>query len=58
MPEEDRSIDDEALRRRFPWVGLVDDDRWDVASRYREILSDALFNRRVVEVVDAVERAA
>lgn len=44
MPN-DRSIDDEALRTRFPWVGLVDDDRWDVASRCREILSDGLINR-------------
>jgi hypothetical protein len=55
---EDVDVDDEALRRRFPWVGLVDDDWGDVASRYRGILSDALINRRVVDAVDAVKRGA
>jgi hypothetical protein len=32
---EDEGIDYEALRMRFPWVGLVDEDWGDVATRYR-----------------------
>lgn len=55
---EDRDVDDEALRLRFPWVGLVDDDWGDVAPRYRQIMSDALVNRRTVEAIDAVRRDA
>jgi hypothetical protein len=55
---EDRDVDYEALRMRFPWVGLVDEDWGDVATRYREILSDALINRRTVEAIDAVRHSA
>ena len=55
---EDRDVDYEALRARFPWVGLVDDDWGDVAPRYREIMSEALIDRRTVEAIDAVRRSA
>jgi hypothetical protein len=54
---EDRGIDYEALRMRFPWVGLVDEDWGDVATRYREIMADALIDRRTVEAIDAVRRS-
>ncbi len=55
---EDEDVDYEALRMRFPWVGLVDDDWGDVATRYREIMADALIDRRTVEAIDAVRRSA
>ena len=53
---EDRDVDDEALRLRFPWIGLVDDDWGDVATRYRQIMSEALVNRRTVEAIKAVRQ--
>ena len=43
---EDGDVDYEALRLRFPWVGLVDEDWGDVATWYREIMADALIDRR------------
>ena len=55
---EDGDVDYEALRLRFPWGGLVDDDWGDVATRYREIMADALIDRRTVEAIDAVRRSA
>ena len=55
---EHEDVDYEALRMRFPWVGLVDDDWGDVATRYREIMADALIDRRTVEAIDAVRRSA
>ena len=55
---EDGAVDYEALRLRFPWVGLVDEDWGDVATRYREIMADALIDRRTVEAIDAVRRSA
>jgi hypothetical protein len=30
------------LRKRFPWVGLFDEDWGDLASRYRKIMAEAL----------------
>ena len=55
---KDGDVDYEALRLRFPWVGLVDEDWGDVATRYREIMADALIDRRTVEAIDAVRRSA
>lgn len=37
------SIDVDALRERFPWVGLASIDEPDLSSRYREIISDVKF---------------
>lgn len=36
---ETEPIDYEALRQRFPWVGLVDEPAMPVAARYREIIA-------------------
>jgi hypothetical protein len=55
---DDQPIDYEALRKRFPWVGLFDEDWGDLASRYREIMAEALIDRRTVEAIDAVRRSA
>ena len=55
---EDGDVDYEALRLRFPWVGHVDEQWGDVATRYREIMADALIDRRTVEAIDAVRRSA
>lgn len=54
----DKPIDDEALRERFPWIGLFDEDWGNVASRYREIMAEAFVDRRTVEAIDAVRRSA
>jgi hypothetical protein len=37
----EQPIDLEALRRRFPWVGLATLDRPDHSERYREIMAEA-----------------
>jgi hypothetical protein len=55
---DDQPINYEALRERFPWVGLFDEDWGDIASRYREIMAEALMDRRIVEAIDAVWRSA
>ena len=36
----------------------LDEDWGDVATRYREIMADALIDRRTVEAIDAVRRSA
>lgn len=56
--EEDREIDIESLRRRFPWVGLVSIDDTDLSGRYREIMAEARRDREIVEAIDAVRRTA
>lgn len=55
MPD-DRSTDYEALRTRFPWVGLVDEEWGDVAARYREIMADALVTGHAADAVEPVRR--
>lgn len=50
---DDGPYDLEALRERFPWVGIGTTDETDLSSRYREIMADSLRNR---EIVDAIEK--
>ncbi|MEV6867688.1 hypothetical protein AB0M44_42710 [Streptosporangium subroseum] len=33
-------IDYEAIRKRFPWVGIMDSGEHDLSSRYREIMAN------------------
>ncbi|WP_446209799.1 hypothetical protein [Micromonospora sp. IBSANI012] len=35
------SIDYGPVRRRFPWVGLVNTGEQDLSARYREIMAEA-----------------
>ena len=51
-------IDYEAVRRRFPWIGIFDEDWGNVASRYRDIMGSALKDRETMEAIDAVRRTA
>ncbi|MGI5287905.1 hypothetical protein ACQEVF_31825 [Nonomuraea polychroma] len=51
-------IDLEAVRRRFPWVGMVSIDEPDLSSRYREIMAEAHRDRVIVEAIDSARRSA
>ncbi|MEO3806450.1 hypothetical protein [Nonomuraea sp. B1E8] len=55
-PEE--LIDLEAVRRRFPWVGLASIDQPGLSSRYREIMAEAHRDRMIVEAIDSARRSA
>ncbi|WP_171075321.1 hypothetical protein [Nonomuraea basaltis] len=52
------SIDLEAVRRRFPWVGMASIDEPDLSSRYREIMAEAHRDRVIVEAIDSARRSA
>ena len=41
----DELIDYEAVRQRFPWVGLANTGERDLSSRYREIMAEAQHDR-------------
>ncbi len=55
---EDQPIDYEALRKRFPWVGLARTEETDLSARYREIMARARIDREAMEAIDAVRRSA
>jgi len=55
---EDQSIDLDALRVRFPWIGLADVDQPDLASRYREIMGESHRDREIVEAIESIRRSA
>jgi hypothetical protein len=55
---DEEPIDYEAVRRRFPWVGMGDSGEHDLSVRYREIMAEARKNREVVEAIDAVRFSA
>lgn len=52
------SIDYASVRRRFPWVGLVNVGEHDLAARYREIMAEARRDREIVEAIDSIRRSA
>lgn len=54
----DEPIDYEALRERFPWVGLGSDEESDFAARYREISARARIDREAMDALDEVRRTA
>jgi hypothetical protein len=51
--DDDRQIDLESLRRRFPWVRLASIDDPALSSRYREIMAEARRDGEIVEAIDA-----
>lgn len=51
-------IDYEAIRERFPWVGLGSEEKSDFSARYREIMNQARVDREAMEAIDAVRRSA
>ncbi|MEH0934238.1 hypothetical protein [Micromonospora psammae] len=52
------SIDYGPVRRRFPWVGLVNTGEQDLSARYREIMAEARRDREIVEAIDNIRRSA
>ncbi|WP_236795869.1 hypothetical protein [Amycolatopsis sp. GM8] len=46
---DDQPIDYEAIRRRFPWAGLVSTGAHDLSARCREIMAEARRDREIVE---------
>jgi hypothetical protein len=50
-------IDHEAVRRRFPWVGLGESGEHGLSTRYREIMAAARKTREIVEAVGQVRRS-
>lgn len=56
--KEVASIDYTRIRRRFPWVGLVNTGERDLSARYREIMAEARRDREIVEAIDSVRRSA
>jgi hypothetical protein len=55
---DDEPIDYEAIRRRFPWVGLGTSEENDFSLRYREIMAEARRDREIVEAIDAIRHSA
>ena len=48
----------EAVRARFPWVGIFDSGESELSSRYREIMAESRRNREIVAAIDAARRSA
>jgi hypothetical protein len=55
---DEPAIDYEALRLRFPWVGLADEETLPSAARYREVMARAHIDREAVDALEAVRRTA
>lgn len=55
---DEQSIDKDALRARFPWIGLADIDQPDLAGRYREITAEAHRDREIVETIESIRHSA
>jgi adenosyl cobinamide kinase/adenosyl cobinamide phosphate guanylyltransferase len=55
---ETPAIDYDALRVRFPWIGLGVVEESDFAQRYRDIEARARQDREVVDAIDEVRRGA
>lgn len=58
LMNEVASIDNGPVRRRFPWVGLVNTGEQDLSARYREIMAEARRDREIVEAIDNIRRSA
>ncbi len=55
---DDRQIDIDSVRQRYPWVGLASIDEPELSARYREILADARKDREIVAAIEAARRSA
>ncbi|MGH3730495.1 MAG: hypothetical protein ACRDTU_17335 [Micromonosporaceae bacterium] len=55
---DDEPTDYPTVRRRFPWVGLVNTGETDLSARYREVMAEARRDREIVEAIDSVRRSA
>lgn len=56
--DEQQARLDEALRERFPWVGLGSPGETDLSGRYRDIMARARVNEEIVEAIDEIRRNA
>ncbi|NYH86812.1 hypothetical protein [Actinopolymorpha cephalotaxi] len=52
---EEPPVDLDALRERFPWVGMAGFEG-DFSARYREIMAESRRDRGIVEAIDAARR--
>jgi hypothetical protein len=57
MPD-DEAVDYPALRARFPWVGLADEQDMPAASHVREVMARSRVDREVIDAIDAVRHTA
>ena len=55
---ENEPVDYEALRQRFPWVGLAHTDETDLSARYREIQARAPVDVAAIETTNAARHGA
>lgn len=55
---DEQDIDMEALRERFPWVGLASIDETDLSARYREIMAESRRDREIVETIESIRHSA
>ncbi|WP_280499012.1 hypothetical protein [Nocardia cyriacigeorgica] len=53
---DNEPVDYDAVRQRFPWVGLADTGEGDLSARYREMMANARRDREIVEAIEAVQR--
>ncbi|MEU9884755.1 hypothetical protein [Sphaerisporangium sp. NPDC051011] len=51
-------LDYEAIRRRFPWVGLGPDEEHDFSQSYRDVMAAAGAGREIIEAVETIRRSA
>ena len=55
---EEKAIDYAALRVRFPWVGLADEQDMPAAAHHREVMARARVDREMIDAIDEVRRRA
>lgn len=55
---EEEPIDYEALRVRFPWVGLADEEAMPAAARHRDVMARARIDREAMDALDAARQSA
>lgn len=55
---EGEPIDYEALRVRFPWVGLADEEAMPAAAHHRDVMARARIDREAMDALDAARQSA
>ncbi|TMR94585.1 hypothetical protein [Nonomuraea basaltis] len=51
-------IDYEAIRRRFPWVGLGPRGEHDFSQSYRDVMAELRLGREIIQAVETIRRGA
>jgi hypothetical protein len=55
---DEAPLDYEAIRQRFPWVGLGPTEEHDFSKSYREVMAEARMGREIIEAVETIRRSA